>query len=437
MTERIQEFPHQKMEEVLQNNIVSPGEEVPVFSVRETNTTNMVAREEVKTNTEPVIQPLQQPVKEQPKVEEKDFIQEATNEETKKYGSEVSDTVANLLEDLDVEEKAQEDKGMVDDILSRITVDLSSIDISNDSVDNINTVMSMMENKPVMQVINCQSAYAAYMTALNNSELRSLDDSEVDSITYRKRLAKLLHKHMNDTSIGKFDFPTFERITSYFDLETLIYGVYCKTYPYDNKYTIPRCPGKDCGQEYQTIINNNTLVETRKKNEVFDRINDILQSVKNPNDVVKASLLSKTKRVIVPEKKIIFDIRIPSIYNYLEETMVHIDKTMADENPAAVGTSIFVKTMYVPDLLKYQKEGKLSYIPVNDRKLIINTLINLSLKDSTELTNAIDEIGEKYKVTYSLKDVTCPHCGHVIPEIPLSMEEMLFLTFRLQLMGRN
>lgn len=317
----------------------------------------------------------------------------------------------------------------VDDLLKNIKVDLNSIEISNGNILNLERTENLFKNKRMSQVVACQSAYTAYMSALNNQELQNILGSDEDYYSYRKRIIKLIFKHMEDTSIGKLDFLVWEKLTSFLDIETLLYGIYCQTFPYENTYNII-CPNKSCRHRYTTIANNNTIVEVKSKDETFVKLQEILKTVRNPQECMDKSLVHTTKRIVCEESKMIVDIRIPSVYDYLEGILSKVTPTYAEEYSSSLSMAIFISKIYIPDLATLKDTGKLTYFEISDQSKIVEYLSAISFLDAEFITNEINDYTEKFRVYYSLKDVTCPECNEVIPEVQLSMEDLLFHTLR-------
>lgn len=343
----------------------------------------------------------------------------------------ISETFSSLMESADFDEKIKKENTSVSSILSNITVDLNNIEIDND-IDKLslaNIENSILNDKTTMMVTCCQSSYTAQLSALRSQEIQSLVNSNIDYYSYKKRLFQIIHKHIETTSVGKIDYGKWLHSTSYFDIDTLLYGLYCQTFNYENKYTIT-CNNPKCGQNFDIITNNNTIVEFRDK-EIFEKIDEIVRSVKNADELLSKSQVHKTKRIMLKESKIIFDIRIPSAFDYLEEVVAKNDDDTIEEYQNALGIALFVSNIYIPNIILLEKTGTLKYIPLDMSKdHFIRTISNLSIYDSNQLSNEINNFVEKYRVTYSIRNTICPHCGKEIKTIPLDMEDMLFYTTR-------
>ena len=326
--------------------------------------------------------------------------------------------------------KLQDDP--VRDILSTINVDLNSIEIDNElsPIQMSGLEDTLLNDHTTMLVTCCQSAYSAEMTALRSQEVQNIVNSDVDFYNYKKKLYQTIVKHIENTSVGKMNYAEWIHNTSFFDIDTLLYGIYCQTFNYENKYNI-RCPR--CGKDFDAIVNNATLVEIRGDEvETVEKINEIVNSIGNAAELLKHSNVHKTKRIILNESKIVVDIMIPSVYDYLEGVVAHSDNEALDEYQNAIGLLLFIKGIYLPNIYALKQTGSLKYVPVdiNDKGKTITVISGLKLKDSQQLTDEINNFIEKYRVTYSIRNVTCPHCAHTIKNITMDMEDTLFNTTR-------
>lgn len=410
------------------------------------NNDQMVKQEEVKPLVENISQEIiQEPVKEvmqesielpkQPEVKQEDEFA-SLPEGLRELAALANEKDNGAIKTMEERQEEINKQANMKDLLKDIVVDLTSIQISDNSLMGIRRAENAFKNKKVTQIVACQSAYKAFMSALNNQEIQNLTGSDEDYYSYKKRLMKLIFKHMEDTSIGKLTFADFSKLTSFFDVDTLLYGIYTQTFPYENKYNI-QCPKSECRHHYTTTVNNNTLIEVRGKDGIFDQINTIISEVKDPQSAIEKSLVQKTKRILCTESKVIVDVRIPSVHDYLEGILSKVDPKFSEEYSTSLGLALFIKKMYIPDLITLQETGKLTYIEIEDSKKIVEMIAELSFVDAEQLSNDINEFTEKYKISYTLKNVTCPECGHVIKEIPMDMETLMFHTIHTIRQGKT
>lgn len=342
----------------------------------------------------------------------------------------ISETFAELSQSLKKEKEV--DKIDTKSILDGIKIDLSSIEIVSGAseLDLIKNQNEVLQTSKAMLVVCCQSAYSAEISALRNQEIQNINNADLDLYNFKKRLYRALWTHIENTSVGKMDFNTWMKVTSYFDVETLLYGAYCQTFPFENKYPLT-CPKPGCERHFETTVNNTTLIETRgREKEIYAKIDEVVANIKDAKELVQNSHVHTTKRIALDETKIVFDIQIPSVHDYLEGILSNVNQQFVEEFETSLGLSLFIKQALIPDIASYKQTGVLRYIPVENKGKIIDIVSNLPLYDGEQLSDEINEFTNRYRVGYSIKNVVCPECGLEFPPIPMSMEDVLFIAIR-------
>ena len=369
-------------------------------------------------------------------VEEEEIIEE-NDEDSEGEEEYISDTFQELTKDIREQDKKSKSNKIIkmestSDLLKDISVDLNNIIIDRDTneLEVFSIKDEIFNSKATFQVVACQSGYVAQMSALKNQELQNIANADSDLYNFKKNLYKHLHKHIESSSYGKMGFEEFQRITSYFDIETLLYGIYCQTFPYENRFQT-RCNKPDCGEETSVLVNNDTLVEIRGDQEdTYANLQKIINS-NNTEELIQQSLVHKIKRVCLDESKIIFDLVIPSVYDYLERTLKNVNPQFMNDYSDSIGLNLFVDKIFIPNIHKLRQTGKLSYIEQTDKTARIMTIADLSFNDNIQLSDEITKFTDKYKISYSIKNVRCKKCGDIMDPIPVSMEEVLFRRIRL------
>jgi len=313
------------------------------------------------------------------------------------------------------------------DILDKMNFDLDSIIIDREANDLkiFDAKDRIFNSKATKQVVCVQSGYIAQMSALKNNEMQTLMNNDADLYSSKKMLYKYIHNHMEDTSIGNIGFEEFLKNTSYFDVETLLFGIFCQTFPYENSFrTI--CNKPDCRKETSIYVNNNTLVEVRgNKEETYAKLKEILDR-EDTQALYNESIIHKTKRVLLEESKVVVDLVIPTLYDYIEGTLRGVNPQYLQENADAIGMYLFIDKILIPDIAKIRQTGKPSYIALNDKTMMIDTIAELSYNDNLQLSEEIAEFTDTYKVSYTIKGVKCSACHDEMDPVPVSMEEVLF-----------
>lgn len=315
--------------------------------------------------------------------------------------------------------------------------DLENIEFTTDysEMDLLAGAININNHKAVKRVVCAQSYYAASMTSLDNRELQRLNEDDVDLYTTNKKFYEMVYRHMTDISIGKISFEQFIRNTTTFDFPTLVYGIYCQTFPFKNKYNL-RCTSDKCGKLVTLELDNNELVYVPgKEQETVERVKELLPGIKTIKDMKEHSLIHTTNRISVPNTEYIFDIRIPSIYNELEEVTKHANKETINE----FGESIFIiapyiHVMYIPNIKILKETGKLIYFKVTDRYEIMQALkSSITFDDLSILIKNIGDFITKYTINYKIQNIICPHCGHEIGDRTIDIQDFLFRTIERKL----
>jgi len=306
--------------------------------------------------------------------------------------------------------------------MDKITVDLNEITITNKSpIQQTQDINLVFNNVATFTVICCQSGYTANMSGLTLAEKNAINNSDGDIFQMRQKLYKTVYNKIQSMSIPKPDFNNWLKITSFNDLSTLLFGIYCQTFIDNNEFDIT-C-GK-CNKNTSVIVNNQSLIEVRDR-ATYEKRDEIIGSIKSGEELVAASIVHKDERVMLNDSKIIVDVSTPSLHDHLALLKVSNQKTL-QEYADAFSAMLFISHMYMLDLNQTYSTGKATYYEVTDKARLLNILLKLSNKDGEQLENAIEEKLGKYKIDYEIHNVTCSHCKTKLPGIPVDIETILF-----------
>lgn len=315
-------------------------------------------------------------------------------------------------------------KEKYNDIVKNITVDLNNIKISDslNSMEKHTNMDIIFNSKPIFQVHLAQSCYSAFMSSLKLPEIYSLTQSSLDNFNSRLKLYQTIYSKIKNTSIGKMSFETFTELTSFFDLGTLMYGIYQMTFPGSTSIDIT-CG--HCKQEFNAKIPNDSLIFS-KDEDIFKRYDDISRNAKTVQDVIGNSLLSVNERVLLDDSKIIVDVRFPSLKDHLD-TLRLVPSNQVDSKADALAKLLFIKSVMVLNVPATVQTGEPQYYPITDYNEIIKIIDELSVSDSKQLGNAMEDKFSKYNVQFRIKSFKCPKCGSDIGDIDVDMENLLFI----------
>jgi hypothetical protein len=308
-----------------------------------------------------------------------------------------------------------------DDVFSNM--DLESIEITDknplDQFDDFKEVFS--NDKSTFQVGAIQSGYIANMSALDMGDINKLITSSQDAYNERKSLYKTIYDHVENTSVGKITFNDWLKLTSYDDIQTLLFGLYAQTFPDTNKFNI-QCP--ECGEQVGIEVDNNMLIQTEGEG-ITDKMRELLkQQHESARELLEKSLVHSTERVRLPESNVILDITTPSLNDHLK--LLSQDSKLIENNASEASLVLFTKKILIPDYKASRKKGRPVYSEVTQFKKKIQILKSLGVKDGKAVNQKFAERSNRYKIDYAIKNYECPNCQSLIDEIPVDLETALF-----------
>jgi hypothetical protein len=311
------------------------------------------------------------------------------------------------------------------DILSMFKVDLNHIEVTSEKTEferQKDLDLIFKSRKAMQQVTAVQSSYNAFLSALSMQDINLITNSNLSVYDSRRVLYRVIHSLIQDTSLGKIGFTDWLKITSYHDLDTLLYAVYCQTFPESNKFDVT-CPS--CGKQTGVVVNNNTLVKTYNPGLVMDKIKEVIKNVHNVDEILSKSLVHTKERAMLPESKVILEIQTPSLFDHLE-LLRTVNPQILENQPDTVGTILFIKSAYVPDLVASRNTGSPKFYSVTDRNALMEIVTKVGIEDGKAMNRAINARIKNYAVEYTIKNVKCSHCKDALGEIDLDMETLLF-----------
>jgi len=315
-------------------------------------------------------------------------------------------------------------KGKSEDFLNNIVIDLNNIEIS-EKIDPILTYDDMnfvLNGSGTYQIIASQSCYVAFMQAFNTKDINDIKYSNLDGYNFRRKFYQLIYSKINTTSLGKINFDTFLKITSFFDLESLLYGIYTMSFPGNTKFDI-KCGS--CKKSFEAFINNDSLVDSKDPS-IYKHFDEITSSIKDPEEALSKSLVHNIKRIILNESKIIVDIQIPTLQDHLDILMAIKNPNNEDSKDEIINTLIFVKKMMVLDVKQTREKNKAIYFEVKDLATMATILNKLSPNDSKALMDAINERTMKYSIDFKIRTLECPHCKKKTGTIDVVIQDLVF-----------
>ncbi|HNX52083.1 MAG TPA: hypothetical protein PKL08_18080, partial [Thermoanaerobaculaceae bacterium] len=308
-------------------------------------------------------------------------------------------------------------------LLARLRGNLVSVQIkTNPSLLEVNALKKrVLHTDSCYTVIALKSGYRADMCALNFRDRDLLTASVLSSEEEYRLKYEIVYRKIQDTSVGKISFGDFLRITALADIETLMHGIYCQTYPGANRFNI-RC-GK-CGQSTAVAVTPNMFIEIKDEDQlrVKSWVLTVIQKRLSPSELLAQSLVNKEDRILLPESKIIVDLYTPSCNDYLN-SLKHFKAEM-QRSRETFGCMSFIKRILMPAGPEGENGIPNQYVEVTDFEKMYEIVCELG-NDCDELVTAINARERCLSVGYRIKSTQCTHCGDLTGDVPVSMEDFL------------
>ena len=339
----------------------------------------------------------------------------------------------------DFEKERNIDGIKLDDVLKNVKIDVNKVKIVDKSiVERFTNANIKINGRPTFEVVCNQSGYVAHVESLKYSDLSALENSTGGLYAQKQRIYKTIYNKINSTSLGDLTYEQFLKITSLFDIPSLEYGVYCQTFKTESEFTVV-CP--HCEKPSDIKVNNKELLVYKDQN-AFDNVQNILGSVSLPDDAMKNAAVNIRNRILLPESKMMIDIKLPTLYKYLE-IIGSVNPNMFEEVENIVGLMIFIDKVFKLDVNKLIETGEVEYYEIKyeedgsrdlkrEREEIAKIISDLELDDSLAIQLEIKILTNLYSIEIGLKGFNCPKCGKFMDKRILDIEETLF--FKLEQM---
>lgn len=319
----------------------------------------------------------------------------------------------------------------VKNILSSIKIDLNNIEFIDKSVllQQKDFEGIFPKEKETYQVVCTQSNYVSHMSGLTLSDIDVITNSRLGIYEYRKLLYSIIHSHLETTSIGKIGYSDWLKVTSYQDVPTLMFGIYCMTFPESNNFKI-KCGS--CEKENSIVINHDNLIDNTDQEIFADLISRVRSIVKvnDPIDLLSISMVHTTERLMLNDSKMVVELITPSLDDHLNLLKTANEKYV-ERHGTAFGSSLFIKQMGVLDIDNFIKNKTIRYSKVSDKSQVFNIVDSkLSLNDAQQLSESINTRTDNYKIEYRIKSQKCLGCGDSLGDIPVDPEVLLFFEIR-------
>lgn len=283
------------------------------------------------------------------------------------------------------------------------------------------TINRFLNTKPTYNVVALHSAYEAKISAMTLVDKSAIRNSTDTAHAMRSKIYHVVYDHIESMSVHKPPFEDWCKVTSFHDIETLLFGLYAQTYAHNNSFDIT-CPV--CKTKNKVKADASSLIQV-KDPEAFGVVRDIIQSVTNWTELKGRSQVGVTHRFMLPDSKIIVQAKSPSLYEHLNMLKAY------NPNLAHVGEifafSLFIKELYLPNLDELAK-GNVVYAKVTGRDDINTVITRFTDEDEKAFNDNIRIMTDKFKLEFKIDEFDCvaSGCTHHFESIPLDIENLLF-----------
>jgi predicted RNA-binding Zn-ribbon protein involved in translation (DUF1610 family) len=274
----------------------------------------------------------------------------------------------------------------------------------------------------------------AKMSSLVYNDVFNMTSSNLSNYETKKQIYRIIYSKIAGYSAEDWH-PTFDewlKATSFGDLDTLYYGLYCSTFQEKSAVTY-ECPL--CGESNTVEIDNSQLVRVNNKDEMLALTTSISKEATSLEKINEFSLVTDKQSnyvfVQLPKSKLIFKLKLPSLWDVLELIRTFSDEQIASKSATMINIVIMTNKILLPKTGPDKKPVvPPKYTPVESKKDIFGMLDILSVDDYAALNAAATKMLEDKHISYEIEDQTCSSCQAKIDKIPMDMETLLFFQIR-------
>lgn len=315
-------------------------------------------------------------------------------------------------------------KVQINELLPSMNIDLNNIKLSDslNTMEKHTNIELVFNSKPTFEVVLPQSCYAVFLESLKWSDIDALTNSTMDEYHSTLKLYQIIHNRIQATTVGEINFETFLECTSFFDLDSIFYGLHMQTFPGTTKFDF-ECV--HCHHKFSADIQNDSLIFS-KDEKIFERLEEVRMNSDTPDKIMRNSLLASHERICLGQSKTIIDIRIPSLKDQLD-MMKTVPADRLEELSDDLATLLFIKHIYLLNVPETLQKKEPVYYEITGNAAMINIFKELSINDSKQLSDAIEKWTNKYKTEYRIPSFQCPSCKKELGnKMTVNMENVLF-----------
>lgn len=285
-------------------------------------------------------------------------------------------------------------------------------------------------------VVLLHSGYQANFTGLKYLGKSRLMTSAESLYLDRRRLYETIYNQIESMTGGKPSFEKWLKMTSFNDTGSLLFGVYAATFPTPQNFEVT-CP--KCGNKMQVPTDPESIVAVYDKG-AYERVRDVVNTNPSSTEIIKQSALSRIEVVPLELRKSVLYVKEPSIQDFLDVlAVVTREPEIYNKYEDTFEKTMYIDHIMIPDTAHYEREGKLRFVKITDKKLIVKFIANLEDDEGNKLDTVIDNHNSIYDVQYEIPEFTCngllkddngnwtdEPCKQKIEAMRLDMEKILF-----------
>ena len=279
------------------------------------------------------------------------------------------------------------------------------------------------------------SGFRAQMKGMTYGEMADVSLS-MDSVTfdqYYKRLSVIYNKMIN-ISTGPFaSFEDFLRGFSYLDIPMALYGLYISTQPEIQQIQL-KCGSDNCGKYFDWKFNTRSVLQLDQCSDTFLSKMDEIASA-NPSDydrIRKESSVKQSKFIRLPFSKLILEMGPISCYEFLYNFITVLNPETFKDNFGDDPSGIYGQNvLFLSTIRSIRVPFGNEYVLYTNYKDILDALYDISPEEVRIIASLSEKIMDEYQCTFGFNDVECPHCGSKTKFVEVSMDQLVFQTYRL------
>lgn len=264
-----------------------------------------------------------------------------------------------------------------------------------------------------------------------------ISDDSVDYLDFTKiqKRMSIVYDHLKNATCGEFtDFTDFLKNFAYIDMQMAIFGLLVASEPEVSTLSL-RCTKPDCKKGFEYKYSPRGIINWKNSSvDWLKHINDLHDMTPNTAKALyENSSVHKIKRYKLPSSGVVVEFYNCSCYDYLYNiigTLNDVREKYGDEDNRLELITL-LQSLNAVNIPIPGKPGE--YVRVTKGIDILDALTNVIPVEEVTLINAIyDQFIRQFRISFSLKDIVCPHCGFVTKELPITPDELVFLVYQRQ-----